>query len=51
VPLNRAAEYLGDRRDTVEKHYHAWLQTRSARPLLAEELTPNVLASVVPAAA
>lgn len=44
--LDRAAEYLGDRRDTVEQHYHAWLQNRSARPLLASELTPNVLAAV-----
>lgn len=44
--LDRAAEYLGDRRDTVERHYHAWLQNRTARPLLASELTPNVLAAV-----
>jgi integrase len=42
--LDRAAEYLGDRRDTVERHYHAWLQNRSARPLLAAELTPKILA-------
>lgn len=44
--LDRAAEYLGDRRDTVERHYHAWLQTGRARPLHAEELTPQVLAQV-----
>lgn len=44
--LDRAAEYLGDRRDTVERHYHAWLQQRTARPLLASELLPQVLAAV-----
>jgi hypothetical protein len=49
--LDCAAEYLGDRRDTVELHYHAWLQNRTARPLLASELTPNVLANVLAAVA
>jgi hypothetical protein len=31
---------------TPLQHYHAWLQNRTARPLLASELTPNVLAAV-----
>jgi hypothetical protein len=36
--LDRAAEYLGDRMATVEKHYHAWLRTLTARAPTAEEM-------------
>lgn len=43
--LERAAEYLGDRVDTTERFYHAWLEQRSARPMLASDLVPQVLAS------
>lgn len=42
--LDKAAEYLGDRRDTVERHYHAWLDHDRADVERGEDVVPCVVA-------